>query len=38
MTTLTLRTLPLTWGLRMMQNMKEEKSIGEIFVGVGLEI
>lgn len=36
--TLTLRTLPLTWGLRMMQNMKEEKGIGEVFVAVGLEI
>lgn len=36
--TLTLRKLPLTWGLRFSQNMRDEKGIGEIFVGLGLEI
>lgn len=36
--TLTLRKLPITWGLRAVHNMRDEKTIGEIFVGLGIEI
>lgn len=36
--TLTLRILPLTWGLRTIHNMRDDENSAEIFVGLGIEI